>query len=208
MATDTTPEPPLPRVSDIKLIVSDVDGTLLDSHHELQSSNPTHIVLRRIRQAHPSLPIVLSTGKPYPATAVLRDQLDLHPFHAVHLNGNVIYAPSNPVTKEEGKILSQTGLDADVVLAVYDTLKKAGISLFIYDVGGPWHVLPFKTVGDIPWDVALRAYGEDVQTIDRAEEAMARVKNGEFKVVKMAVCEVAEYLPSTFFSFRSHSSKC
>lgn len=188
MSTSTAASP-LPKLEEIKLIVSDVDGTLLDSKHELPSSNLNHVILRRIRTEHPSLPIVISTGKPYPATESLREQLDLNGFNAIHLNGNVLYAPG-------GRIISQTGLDTKLVLEVYETLKKAGTSLFIYDTDRPWHVLPFATAGDKPWDSALRAYGEDVQMLDRAEEAMDRIRSGEFKVVKMAVCEIESYLPS------------
>jgi hydroxymethylpyrimidine pyrophosphatase-like HAD family hydrolase len=182
--------PPLPKPEGINLIVCDVDGTLLDSHHGLPETNPTHVVLRRIRDTHPNLPIVVSTGKPYPATAGLRSQLSLDNFNAIHLNGNVIYAP-------DGTVISQTGLDTSVVLAVYEVLKEAGISLFVYDTDRPWQVLPYKTVGDKPWDEILAKYGEDVQSIDRAEEAMARVRSGEFKVVKLCSFEIESYIPST-----------
>jgi hypothetical protein len=180
----------LPKPEDIRLIVSDVDGTLLDSAHTLPESSPTYSVLRRLRAARPELPIVLSTGKPYPATAGLRAALGLDGFPAVHLNGNVLYAP-------HGRLVSQTGLDAAVVLALYDAARAARMSLFVYDTDRPWHVLPCATpgVGGVPWDTALRAYGEDLQGLERAEEAMARVRSGAMHVVKMAVCEAPEYLP-------------
>jgi hypothetical protein len=182
----------LPKPEDIRIIVSDVDGTLLDSHHVLPETNPTYAVLRRLRTARPDLPIVLSTGKPYPATANLRETFNLYEFNAIHLNGNVLYAPGRP-----GSVISQTGLDAALVLDMYATCKSAGISLFVYDTDRPWQVLPCKTDGPVPWDIALRAYGEDLQTLARAEEAMRKVRSGEMRVVKMCVCEAESYLPST-----------
>jgi hydroxymethylpyrimidine pyrophosphatase-like HAD family hydrolase len=184
---------PLPTAEDIKLIVCDVDGTLLDSDHLLPETSPTYKVLRRIRDTMPDLPVVISTGKPYPAAAVLRQQLSLDGFNAVHLNGNVLYAPG-------GSVISQTGLDTSIVLEVYDRLKEAGMSFFVYDTDRPWQVLPFATVGDKTWDQVLRSYGEDCQPLSRAEEIMPKVRSGEVKVVKMAICEIESYLPSTFAS--------
>jgi hypothetical protein len=182
--------PPLPKAEDIRLIVSDVDGTLLDSTHALPEHSPTYIVLRRLRAAHPDLPIVLSTGKPYPVTARLRAALDLHAFPAVHLNGNVLHALG-------GAILSQTGFSTETVLKVYEAARADGMSLFLYDTERPWQVLPCATPGEagVPWDAALRAYGADLQSLDRAEEAMERVRDGTMQVVKMSVCEAPAYLP-------------
>jgi hypothetical protein len=196
--------PPLPKAKDIRLIVSDVDGTLLDSHHLLPETSPTYTILRRLRAARPDLPIVLSTGKPYPATSDLRETFDLYGFNAIHLNGNVLYAPGRP-----GSVISQTGLDAALVLDMYETCKKAGISLFVYDTDRPWQVLPCKTEGPIPWHQALRAYGEDLQTLARADEAMGMVESGEMRVVKMCVCEAEAYLPSTstFLSLSYHTGR-
>lgn len=164
-------------------------GTLLDSHHTLPTSNPTHRVLRRIRDAYPYLPIVVSTGKQYLATASLRAQLDLHPFYACHLNGNVIYNP-------DGSILSETGLDLPVVLAVYERMRAEGFSLFLYDYDKVYQVLPWKTdVESSLWADKLRGYGEHVVSYSEAEVVMAKVRSGEIKVVKMAVCEAEAALP-------------
>jgi hydroxymethylpyrimidine pyrophosphatase-like HAD family hydrolase len=164
-------------------------GTLLDSHHVLPPTSPTFTVLRRIRATHPELPIVISTGKQYPATASLRLALDLAPFPACHLNGNVVYAPT-------GAILHETTLALPVVEQVFAACRDAGVSLFLYDRERVYHVLPFKTFTDAQAESLLRAYGEDVVELAEAEEVMRKVQAGETKVTKMGVCEVEEYIPS------------
>ncbi|EIN08129.1 hypothetical protein PUNSTDRAFT_69184, partial [Punctularia strigosozonata HHB-11173 SS5] len=168
-------------------------GTLLDSHHELPVTNPTHKVIRRIRADHPTLPIVISTGKQYTATASLREQLDLHPFNACHLNGNVIYNP-------DGSVIMDSGLDIGVVNEVYADMKNRGVSLFLYDYERVHQVL-YGANDDHPgiWAQKLRGYGETVLEYTEAEsmEIMDKVTKGAIKVIKMAVCQDEEALPAT-----------
>lgn len=53
--------PALPRAEDVKMILSDVDGTLFTDDHEL---HPTTLnAIRHIRETRPDLPIIPVTGK-------------------------------------------------------------------------------------------------------------------------------------------------
>jgi hydroxymethylpyrimidine pyrophosphatase-like HAD family hydrolase len=165
---------------------------LLDSQHQLQPTNPNFTVLRRIRTEYPQLPIILSTGKQWTSTAKQRDDLDLHPFYACHLNGNVIYRPG-------GEVLYQGGLELPTVLDVYDRMQRDGMSLFLYDNERVYHVLPFKTGEADYWSKKLRGYGERVTELAEAEEVMRKVRAGEIKVVKMAVCVEENAVPGTSY---------
>jgi hydroxymethylpyrimidine pyrophosphatase-like HAD family hydrolase len=178
----------MPKQSDL---VDPALGTLLDSHHQLSVNNPTYTTIRRIREDYPTLPIVISTGKQYTSTAALRTQLDLSSFHACHLNGNVIYNP-------DGSILQESGLDVNIVNAVYTEMKKRSISLFLYDYGKVYQVLFGLNDGYRGiWAEKLRGYGEMVVECSEleSEEMMRRVNKREIKIIKMAICQDEAMLP-------------
>ncbi|KAA8910232.1 HAD-like domain-containing protein [Sphaerosporella brunnea] len=176
---------PFPTPMDIKLIVSDVDGTLLNSAHELPTTSPTYKVLRRIRETYPSLPIIISTGKQYRSTAELREALDLCPFPCCHCNGNVIYSPS-------GSIISESGLEIPVVLEALEQMRKIGASAFVYDYSTVYQL--YKGPGDVgQWAAMLRGYGEIVIEIpeDEVEAFVQKIENEEVKAIKLGLCQDA-----------------
>jgi len=65
----------LPKASDIKLIVTDVDGTILN--HKCQLSEKTKKVVREVLQKYHNLPFVIATGKSIQGTIMLRNDLGL-----------------------------------------------------------------------------------------------------------------------------------
>lgn len=188
----TKPYRPLPSPADIRLIVSDVDGTLLDSHHTLPETNPTYQVLSRIRKSYPNLPIIISTGKQHPSTAELRRDLNLSCFPSIHLNGNVTYGPA----KEGVKVVMESSLEAETVRGVFEHLKRSSggcatksKAFFAYDYDVVWQVLGEEKDG---WAKVLRGYGEDVRVIegdDAREKFIREIENGERTIIKLAVCE-------------------
>jgi Cof subfamily protein (haloacid dehalogenase superfamily) len=180
MTIPTTPHA-FPTPMDIKMIVSDVDGTLLDSHHLLPTTNPTHKIIRKIREVYPDLPVIISTGKQYRSTAELREQLDLHKFPCCHLNGNVIYNP-------KGEVVSESGLDKSIVRRVYYEMKAIGTSVFVYDYTTVYQL--YHGEGDSgQWAQILRGYGELV--VEGAEGIMEKIEAGELNPIKMAICQDA-----------------
>jgi len=189
--TTTTPSRPFPTPSDVTLIVTDVDGTLLDSRHTLAETSRTHLALRRLRATHPELPIVLSTGKQRGSTAALRAQLDLHRFPACHLNGNLIY-------RADGSLLLENYLPPGLVRRVYALLSEEGgdgVGVFCYDHARVFQLVGFEEDG---WAAKLRGYGEDVVVLSAAAELfLARVDRAEVKVVKMVVCQAEAQIAGT-----------
>ncbi|ORX46922.1 hypothetical protein BCR36DRAFT_356445 [Piromyces finnis] len=95
--TETT----YPTASNIRLLVSDVDGTLLNSKGQL--SEKTIEVIQKVTKQYPLVKFVISTGKSEHAIQPLRDQLKLNdtPNHPTScINGCVIYNENNKVIKE------------------------------------------------------------------------------------------------------------
>jgi hydroxymethylpyrimidine pyrophosphatase-like HAD family hydrolase len=176
----------LPTPSDIQLIVSDVDGTLLDSAHELPTTSATYQVLLRLRKTHPTLPIIISTGKQHRSTASLREALDLHPFPCCHLNGNVLYNPS-------GEIIAESGLEIPVIKEALEQMRQQGTSTFVYDYTTVYQL--YKAAGDDgKWAAMLRRYGEDVVEVPEEEVGafVEKIERGEVRVVKMGICQEAD----------------
>jgi hypothetical protein len=79
-----------PFAEDIKLIITDVDGTLLTSKHTFHPR--TLSAFTRLRAAHPDLPIVVASGKQYNSCLFIREHLNLpQHFPAIHCNGALIH---------------------------------------------------------------------------------------------------------------------
>ncbi|KAG4095642.1 hypothetical protein H8356DRAFT_1686677 [Neocallimastix lanati (nom. inval.)] len=91
----------LPDPSNIKLLVADVDGTLLNSKGKLTTK--TKDVIKKVIQKYPSIRFVISTGKSEHAIEPLREELELtksnnHPTSCN--NGCVVYGGNNEVLNE------------------------------------------------------------------------------------------------------------
>lgn len=167
---------PLPKADDIQMIVSDVDGTLLDSHHRLHPR--TFHAIRWLRDNRPSVPFVIATGKQRRSVAEIRDPLNLDVFPASHLNGCVVYDP-------HGVVAAEVGLEISVLVKLYEIFSQGSrISTYFYDHATVYEI-PGKE-GDI-YGEKLRGYGEDVRVVDGA--ILDRIKSGEIKIIKAAICQ-------------------
>ncbi|BFZ55249.1 hypothetical protein PYCC9005_002289 [Savitreella phatthalungensis] len=167
---------PLPRADQIKLIASDVDGTLLDSNHRLHPR--TFHAIRWLRDNKPDLPFVIATGKQHRSVAEIRGPLDLDRFHSSHLNGCVVYGP-------HAQVLADTGLSYETCVKLFDTFaRERQISTYFYD---------YSTVYEIPgseqgkYGRKLKQYGEDVRIV--GEEVLEQIKQGKIRVIKAAICQ-------------------
>ena len=173
---DDRPLQPLPRPDDIKLIASDVDGTLLDSHHRLHPR--TFHALSWLRTHRPDLPIVIATGKQHRSVAEIREPLHLGVFPSSHLNGCVVYRPG-------GVVANEVGLDIDVLVRLHDLFAKdRAVATFFYD-----HTTVYEVPGSEGpiYGEMLRGYGEDVKTVD--SNILSRIRAGDIKVIKAAICQ-------------------
>jgi 5-amino-6-(5-phospho-D-ribitylamino)uracil phosphatase len=123
----------------IRLVATDVDGTLLDHHGVLPQGRGDAV--RALTAA--GIPVVLATGKLWTSVAALVASLGLEGPH-VACNGSVVFA-------DDGTLLAQHLLDASVGDEIAARLHRDGVPHAIYladgtiitDVLSPAHdVLP------------------------------------------------------------------
>ncbi|CAH1041594.1 Cof-type HAD-IIB family hydrolase [Halomonas sp. TD01] len=110
-----------------RLIVSDLDGTLLGSDHRLHES--TIEVLRAlVTQGHH---VALASGRHYHDMRVFRDQLDI-PIHLISTNGAYTHDPA-------GTLLSATHLEPAHAETLIQLPRPPQVRLSLYRENG-WHV--------------------------------------------------------------------
>ncbi len=112
--TQTTPHP------NIRLIASDIDGTLLNS--KLQLSPRNKAALRAALDA--GVHFVLATGKTRGAGAFITDQLN-HSAHGIFMQGLILY-------DEDGNILYQLALKPDTARQVIAYAEERGFAIIAY----------------------------------------------------------------------------
>lgn len=168
----------LPTLDTLQMVISDVDGTLLDKHHRFHFR--TYRAMKYIREKYPNFPIVLATGKQRSAVDLIRIPLDLDAFPAAHVNGCVLY--------NKGKIVYADHLKPEVVMEVVEATKgNPNIANVVYDEHYVYALTPGRE--DMKNVKRLAEIGEKVDFSMPCEEAIEKVKSGEIKVIKMAVCE-------------------
>lgn len=110
-----------------RLIVSDLDGTLLNCDHQLDEQ--TVDVLRTlVKQEHH---VALASGRHYHDMRVFQDQLDI-PVHLISTNGAYIHAP-------DGRLMSATHLDPSHAKTLIQLPRPPQVRLSLYRESG-WHV--------------------------------------------------------------------
>lgn len=181
---------PLPRQEEVKAIVCDVDGTLLE--HGTQDIHPLTIqAIRQLRKTRPDLPIIISTGKQLSAVLDVKETLNLTSQPSIHLNGTLIYNSANQIIHSAK--LPLHGL----VLPLYNALHLLrqdqplfpGLSIFFYSHDKVFEIQCPKNPTD--WGSKLRQLGEDVTTFSHSslpslEEFMLKIHSSSLIVLKMA----------------------
>ncbi|EEB09377.1 nucleotide-sugar phosphatase [Schizosaccharomyces japonicus yFS275] len=168
----------LPTADQLQMLISDVDGTLLDAHHRFHKR--TYRAMKYIRETRPDFPIVLATGKQRSAVDEIRIPLELDAFPSAHVNGCVLY--------NKGKIVYAEHLKPEVVMEVVEATKhNPNIANVVYDESQVYILTPGRE--DLKNPKRLAEIGEKVNFEMPCDEAIAKVKSGEIKVIKMAVCE-------------------
>lgn len=104
----------------IKLIVTDVDGTLLNSEHGLSERNTAALKAAAAQGIH----LVLATGKSPASCASILEQLGV-PVYGLYLQGLL-------TVNAEGKTLSQQTLDPEVARQVITYADERGYSVVAY----------------------------------------------------------------------------
>ncbi|KAJ3143274.1 hypothetical protein HDU90_000031 [Geranomyces variabilis] len=173
--------------SEIRMVVTDVDGTLLDSDHRVHARNAAAI--RKLRDQHPNIPFVIATGKPFAATADIRKDLNLHDQFAIHLNGCIVY-------DKTGEIISDSRLASKTAIEIYERNRSSTTATFMYSGDVVYEVVhDAKGIDGKSWLDTLRAYGENV--IPAPEGFIEKVASGEQGVQKMLVAVQVEHVEET-----------
>lgn len=122
---------------DYKLIIFDIDGTLVGKDHILDPF--TKKVIFRLRME--GFPFTLATGKNMPATKPLADELEIE-LPLILINGGMLQ------TRHE-EMLSKIALPLDVTLQVIEICEKRGKDLVIYIDNGIY----IKAMNENIWPV-------------------------------------------------------
>lgn len=105
---------------DIKLIVTDLDGTLLNSKHKLSARNEQALK----RAIALGIPVILATGKTRKSAEHLIKQLDLQTM-GVYVQGLLVY-------NSDGTLRYQESIPADMARKVMTYAETRGFSIVAY----------------------------------------------------------------------------
>ncbi|ORY21482.1 hypothetical protein LY90DRAFT_463364 [Neocallimastix californiae] len=163
----------LPKATDIKLIATDIDGTLLNPNGKI--SERTATVIKKVLEKYPNLYFVLASGRSRPATTDICKVLDIvnRPnTESILCNGCIIY-------DSLGNIIWQNTIPVDFIVKCHEILKDSYPKNLLYSSGDDAFMF------DEEWaKVARDMYQEQTVIID-PEEYIEKVKSGESEVNKV-----------------------
>ncbi|MGO2392421.1 HAD family hydrolase [Halomonas sp. AOP12-C2-37] len=110
-----------------RLIVSDLDGTLLGGDHTLHPST-VEVLRSLVKQGHH---VALASGRHYDDMKVFRDQLAI-PAHLISTNGAYVHDPA-------GRLLASSHLAAEHAQALINLSRPPEVRLNLYRESG-WHI--------------------------------------------------------------------
>ncbi|KAI5479139.1 hypothetical protein MNV49_003999 [Pseudohyphozyma bogoriensis] len=175
---------PLPTADDIKMILSDVDGTLFTDKHELHPR--TKNAIRYIRETRPDLPIIPVTGKQRVSCAGLFKDLDIECFPAGCLHGAIIY-------DNKGHVERQHSLDPAFVLGVTDLMKRHNKTTMLY-VADWVAMASLEAGGKTDWEAVSRGFDPCVKDA-RQTDFLQKVSDGSEKIGKIFLPMDEELVP-------------
>jgi len=145
---------------DIKLIFSDIDGTILPKGQKV--SPATVEAVRRCREA--GVEFVIASGRWFPAALKVVRQLGIE-------DGYMIVSNGGAVMKCDGSVLMESGLDAAQARAVYEILKDEDVLMTVYVRGGIYRLKgQYLTMFRLP-EVGGFFGGDSYNVVDEDEEA-------------------------------------
>lgn len=107
----------------IKMIACDLDGTLLDSNHELTKANIEIVEVLKQRD----IPFIIATGRIYPSAEEYSQALDLKT-PIIACNGAVVKDPTS------GEILFDYPVKTEIMLELVSICKNHNIYFHIYTI--------------------------------------------------------------------------
>lgn len=164
----------LPEASKIKVIATDIDGTLLTPEGKV--SERTKNVIRRILKKYPDLHFVLASGRSKPAAEQIRKDLDIEGrphTESILCNGCIIY-------KVDGSILWQDTLSTEFLIKVHQTITPYSMEhVYSYSVGDD------NILYEESWAKILSKEYEEKTVVVEREEYVKKIESGEIKVNKL-----------------------
>ncbi|GAA5984362.1 hypothetical protein JCM11641_006195 [Rhodosporidiobolus odoratus] len=176
--------PPLPRPEDIKMILSDVDGTLFTNKHELHPV--TRDAIRHIRSIRPEMPIIPVTGKQLPSCGDLVTQLGIEEFPAACMHGAIIY-------DKDRNIEQHMYLDGHFVRDVARLMRAHNKSTFLY-VEKFNAMVTKEENGTKDWEQVARGFDPAV-TDERTTDFMQKVLKKKEVISKIFLPMDEEVVP-------------
>lgn len=115
-----------PNSSSIALVISDIDGTLITSNHEVTESTKT--AARELYDR--GIALSLASSRPPRAIVPLADELNLRgPFAA--FNGALI-------VRREGDVLARSEISVEIIAAVKQIADELRVNVWLYDESDWW----------------------------------------------------------------------
>lgn len=174
--TEITPGP-----HDVRLVVADMDGTLLDAHSEIPEGFwPLLADLQR-----KGIEFVPASGR---QLATLRSMFTDHGNHEMSFvaeNGNVVVA--------DGSIIEVHGVDAEISRAVID-MVDAAVASRAHDIGLVLCGLNTAYVQrtDEPFVAECRKYYHALRIVDDLHTVLPKLKSGEETMLKLAIFDFGD----------------
>lgn len=165
----------LPDSSKIKLITTDLDGTLLNSKRKV--SNKTSSVVRKILKKYPNLHFVLATGRAKPATKLIREKLgiDNRPkTESLLCNGCLIY-------DSDGAIIWQNVLPQDFILNVHRKLCEGLFPECVIFYSSGDYIVLFQE----EWAKFATEKCDEIAIVEDMQEYTKKIESGNAKINKI-----------------------
>jgi len=165
----------LPKKSQIKLITTDLDGTLLNKDGQI--SERTASVIRKVLSKYTNIHFVLASGRARPATMKIREALGLigRPnTESLLCNGCIIY-------NSEGDILWQSYLPIEFVRKVYQLFKEDPEGVYFLSSGDDAIMFNEKWA-----KISSERFQEHTVLVDM-DEYIKKVESGEAYVNKVGL---------------------
>jgi hypothetical protein len=187
----------------IQLIVTDIDGTLLNSDHTLSERN-----LKALKAAHAQgVKIALATGKAVSAGKTLVEQVGI-PMYGIYVQGLLLM-------DEGGRVFGQQSLHPDIARQVITYADERGFSIIAYGSNGlyaraitpyvrdytvPYHEILPEAVGplqNILWNTPIHklSIAGEARAITGLRWQLNTQLNGKARILQAGVPEMVEVLP-------------
>jgi Cof subfamily protein (haloacid dehalogenase superfamily) len=188
----------------IQMIVTDIDGTLLNSDHNISERN-----MKALKAAHAQgVKIVLATGKAAQAGQTIIEQVGI-PMTGIYIQGLLLM-------NEDGRTFGQQTLHSDIARQVITYADERGFSIIAYgssklyaktidsyvrDFTVPYHELLPEAVGplqNILWNTAIHklSIAGDPRAITALRWQLNAQLNGKVRLLQAGVPQMVEVLPT------------